>query len=161
MPWKSASPIEISEKEKIILTGNAVGTHTPMHLKMRSQIILHAAEGKTNNAIEREMGLNSETIKIWRDRYSGQKAELNKTESENPQKMRSLVEKILSDEQRRGAPTKFGDEQVAAIIALSLEDPARLELPFSHWTAELLQVEAKKRGIVEDISVRQIGRLID
>ena len=161
MPWKSASPIELSEKERIILTGNAVGTHTPLHLKIRSQIILHAAEGKTNNTIERKMELNSETVKIWRDRYSGQKEELKKTEVESPQKMRSSIEKILSDEQRPGAPAKFRDEQVAAIIALSLEDPAKLDLPFSHWSPKLLQIEAIKRGIVEDISVRQIGRLID
>jgi transposase len=160
MPWKKASEIEISEKERKILAENAVGRHKAMHIKIRSQIILEAAKGKTNNEIEREMGLNSETIKIWRNRYSRQKEELKKTEAENPQKMRRLIEKILTDEKRAGAPNKFRDEQVAAIIALSLEDPARLELPFSNWTPGLLRVEAKKRGIVEDISVRQIGRFL-
>jgi transposase len=160
MPWKKATPIEISEKERVILTENAKGTHTPLHLKTRSKIILNAALGKTNNAIEREMDLNSETVKIWRDRYGSQKAELNRTEAENPHKMRSLIEKILSDAQRPGTPPKFLDEQVAAIIALSLEDPSKLGLPFSNWTPELLQVEGIKRGIVESISVRQVGRFL-
>jgi len=160
MPWKKATPIEISEKERSLLTENAVGTHKPLHLKIRSQIILKAAEGKSNNAIEREMDLNSETVKIWRDRYGGQREELKRTEIESPQKMRSIIEKTLSDAQRPGTPPKFLDEQVAAIIALSLEDPARLGLPFSNWTPELLQVEAIKRGIVESISVRQVGRFL-
>ena len=110
MPWKKAMPIELSEKEREILTENADGTHKPLHLKIRSRIILCAAEGKTNNAIEREMDINSETVKIWRDRYGGQKAELKRTEAESPQKMRSLIEKILTDGQRPGAPPKFADE---------------------------------------------------
>jgi putative transposase len=160
MPWKKATPIEISEKEKIILTEKAKGTHTPLHIKIRSKIILKAAEGKTNNAIEREMDINSETVKIWRDRYGGQKEELKKAEAESPHKMRDLIEEILSDAPRPGTPPKFLDEQVAAIIALSLEDPARLGLPFSNWTPELLQVEAIERGIVESISVRQVGRFL-
>ena len=160
MPWKKATPIEISEKEKTILTENVKGTHTPLHIKNRSKIILKAAEGKTNNTIEREMEINSETVKIWRDRYGSQKAELKRTEAENPHKMRSLIEEILTDAQRPGTPPKFDDEQVAAIIAISLEDPARLGLPFSNWTPELLQVEAIKLGIVESISVRQVGRFL-
>ena len=113
MPWKKATPIELSEKERIILTENAVGTHKPQHMKIRSKIILLSSEGKTNNAIEREMDVNSETVKIWRDRYGSQKEELKRTEAESPYKMRSLIERTLSDAQRPGAPAKFLDEQVA------------------------------------------------
>ena len=160
MPWKSATKIEVSEKETRILRENALGTHTPLHLKKRSEIILKASEGKSNNAIEREMELNGETVKIWRDRYGEQKEELRRTETESPHKMRRLIEKILSDAQRPGAPSTFTDEQVAAIIALACEDPAKMGLPFSHWSPKLLRIEAIKLGIVESISVRQIGRFL-
>jgi putative transposase len=54
----------------------------------------------------------------------------------------------------------FRDEQIAAIIALSCEDPEVLGLPFSHWTPELLQIEAIKGGIIESISVRHVGRIL-
>jgi len=85
---------------------------------------------------------------------------LTRIESESPRKLRIAIEKVLSDERRRGAPPKFKVEQVAAIIALSCEEPEKLGYPFSHWTPELLRVEAIKLGIVDSISLRQIGRFL-
>jgi transposase len=160
MPWQTASKIELSEKQERILTEIASGTHTPLHLKTRAQIVLFAAKGWSNNTIEENMDLDSKTVKRWRDRYSGQYEELKRIEAETPYKTRSAIQKVLSDEQRPGAPPEFTDEQVAAIIAMACEDPAKLDLPFSHWTPTLLQIEVKKLGIVEDISVRQIGRFL-
>ena len=158
MPWIRASKIELSEKQERILTEFAVGTHSPLHLKTRSQIILSAAKGCTNNTIEKNMELDAKTVQLWRDRYSKQQEELKRIEAESPLKVRGLIVKILSDKQRPGSPSKFTDEQVAAIIALACEDPAKIGLPFSHWTPGLLQIEVIKRGIVPSISVRQIGR---
>jgi hypothetical protein len=106
------------------------------------------------------MEIDSKTIRLWRNRYSSEKEELNKTEAESPQRMRSKITEILSDAPRPGGPCTFADEQVAAIIALSLEDPASLGLPFSHWSPGLLRIEAIKIGIVEEISERQVGRFL-
>jgi hypothetical protein len=86
--------------------------------------------------------------------------ELNKIEKETPNKLRSAIIESLSDERRSGAPPKFTDSQAAALIALSCEDPEKLKLPFSRWTPEVLRVEAVKRNIVEDISIRQIQRFL-
>jgi len=160
MPWKSATKIELSEKEEKILKENAAGTHTPLHIKTRSEIILRASKGESNNAIERDMKLNSETVKLWRDKYGAQSEELRQTEAASPHKMRRKIEEILTDAPRAGAPPKFGDEQVAAIIALACEDPMKIGLPFSHWSPKLLQIEGIKLGIVENISVRQVGRFL-
>jgi putative transposase len=160
VPWKSAKKVELSEKQKKILTEYAVGTHTPLHLKTRSQIVLKAAEGWSNNAIEKDMGLDAKTVQLWRDRYVSQHEELRRVEAEAPLKTRGMIKETLSDRQRPGGPSKFTDEQVAAIIALACEDPAKINLPFSHWTPGLLQIEAIKLGIVSSISVRQIGRFL-
>ena len=160
MPWKSATEIILSEKQERILKEYAAGTHTPLHLKTRARIVLKAAEGYTNNSLEKETGLGAKAVKRWRDRYSKQYEELKRTEAETPQKVRGLIEKILSDEQRPGCPSKFTDEQVAAILVLACKDPAKLNLPFSHWTPGLLRIEVIKLGITESISVRQIGRFL-
>ena len=160
MARKSATKIEISEKEREILKENASGTHTPLHIKMRSQIILYASEGKSNHAIKRELEINIETVRLWRDRYGFKYEEMRRTEIESPQKMRRKIEEILTDEQRAGAPSKYLDEQVAAIIALACEDPMKMGLPFSHWSPKMLQIEVIKLGIVGSISVRQIGRFL-
>ena len=58
MPWKNATRVELSEKQERILKGYAAGTHTPMHLKTRAQIVLKAAQGRGNNPIEKGMGLD-------------------------------------------------------------------------------------------------------
>jgi len=160
MPWQLASTIVLSEKQKQILTEYAVGTHSPMHLKTRSQIILKASIGSSNNSIEREMGLDPTTVKCWRDRFCNSYEELKRIEAETPLKLRGAIIKVLSDEQRPGGPSKFADEQVAAIMAVACEDPAKFELSFSHWTPELLRIEVIKLGIVDNISIRQIGRFL-
>ena len=160
MPWKSATKIELSKKQEQILKEYASGSHTPLHLKTRSQIVLNAAKGLTNNAIEKNMGLDPSTVKLWRDRYGKQHEELKRAETETPRKIRGIIEKILSDEQRPGCPSRYTDEQVAGIIALACENPADLDLPFSHWTPGLLRIEAIKLRIVDNISVRQVGRFL-
>ena len=77
----------------------------------------------------------------WRNRYAGASEELTKTEAETPRKLGSVIEKVLSDAPRAGAPCTFTDEQVACIIALACELPESLELPFSHWSPSLLRKE--------------------
>jgi putative transposase len=160
MQLRTASVIQLSKKQRHILGKIAKGTHTPLHLKTRAQIILLAAAGWSNNAIEKTLKIDAKTVKRWRDRYSNQYNELQRTEAERPHKIRRTIMEVLSDEQRPGGPAKFTDEQVAAIIALACEDPMKFGIPFSHWTPQLLQIEVIKLGIVESISVRQIGRFL-
>ena len=160
MPWKNATKVKISKKQEQILKEYEAGTHTPMHLKTRAQIVLKAAKGWGNNSIEKDMGVDAKGVKRWRDRYGAKHEELRRAEAETPHKIRSLIKKILSDEQRPGRPSTFQDSQVAAILALACEDPEKRGLPFSHWTPGLLQIEVIKLGIVESISVRQVGRFL-
>jgi len=156
MEINQAAVIKLSEKQENILRQMQVGTHSPLHYKRRAEIILLANQGKSNNEIERTMSIDSEMITLWRNRYAAAKKELAITEAENPRKLRSVIEKLLSDELRSGRPPTFTNEQVASIIALSLQNPDELKLPFSHWTPELLKDEAIKRGIVPSISASQV-----
>jgi transposase len=160
MPQNTARKIEISEKERQILEEYSKSTHQPLHLKIRSEIILQAARGLSNNEIERNMNLSARRVKTWRDRYSDSREKIGKTEEEAPNKLRNAIKEALSDEQRPGAPATFRDEQVAAIVALACEDPASLGLPFSHWSSKSLREEAIKLGIVENISARQVSRFL-
>jgi putative transposase len=43
---------------------------------------------------------------------------------------------------------------------MACEDPGKFNVPFSHWSPALLQIEVIKLGIVASISVRQIGRFL-
>ena len=155
-----AATIKLTEQQEKILKQLQVGTHTAMHLKIRSEIILLASQGYTNNGIEKEMGIHGETITKWRNRYAQAQTELASVESETPRKLRNHIEKTLSDEQRSGKPPTFPDEVVACIIAISCQKPEESGLPFSHWTPTLLRDEVIKRGIVTSISATQISRFL-
>ena len=156
MARNQAVELNLSAAQEKILQQLLKGTHSPQHYKQRAEIILLASQGNSNNKIERMLNIHGETVTKWRNRYAGAEKELALTEEENPQKLRSAIEKVLSDEQRRGRTPKFTDEQVACIIALSLQKPEELGLPFSHWTISSLRDEVINRGIVAYISTTQV-----
>jgi hypothetical protein len=45
-------------------------------------------------------------------------------------------------------------------VALACEAPEDSDLPISHWTQQALADEAMRRGIVEEISQRSVGRFL-
>ena len=160
MPIMSAPPIKLSSKQEAILREYSKSRTVGENLRSRSEIILRANQGESNNTIEKEMGITGKKVTRWRNRYSAQYEELRRIESESPHKLRGLIGEVLRDEQRAGVPPKFRDEQVASIIALACEEPMKIGLPFSHWSPSLLRLEAIKVGIVEEISARQVGRFL-
>jgi hypothetical protein len=46
------------------------------------------------------------------------------------------------------------------LVAIACEDPGQSERPVTHWTRKELADEAVKRGIVEQISPRSVGRFL-
>ena len=59
-----------------------------------------------------------------------------------------------------GTPATFTLEQIVQIIAIACEEPTISERPISHWSPTEIADEAIKRGIVEQISVRSVGRFL-
>lgn len=155
MSRNEAQPIKLSEKQEKILREMANSRTYGANLTSRSLIVLYANEGKSNNAIEKEMQITGKKVTRWRNRYSEGLEELNRIEIESPHKLRSAIEKMLSDEPRSGAPPIYQAEQVAAILLVACEGPSKYDLPFSHWTPGLLRKQVIDMGIVDDISVRQ------
>jgi len=158
MPGKKAVVVILSSKQEQILDSLSKGTHTPLHLKQRSSIVLMASHGENNYAISRKLQLSYDCVSKWRSRYAAALPELEKIEAESPLQLRREITSALTDRQRPGAPPTFTPEQVAAIIALSCEEPGQFGLPFSHWTPTLLKQTAIEMGIVTSISERQIQR---
>ena len=71
------------------------------------------------------------------------------------------IESVKADELRPGTPARFSLEQIVEILALACDPPDASEYPISHWTPQALRVEAIKRGIVDQISVRHVGRFLN
>jgi putative transposase len=66
----------------------------------------------------------------------------------------------LSDAPRSGTPATSSSEQIRAIIASACEAPQDSGRASTRWTQWEIADEAVKRGIVESISARSIGRFL-
>lgn len=144
--------IELSAEEKEGLEKIARRPSTAQHLAQRARIVLTANEGQNNVDIARVEGVSVNQVRKWRRRWVELKA--------TPREELSL-EARLQDLPRSGSPGKFSAEQLVQIIALACEDPQTSGYPVSHWTPQEIAAEAIKRGIVESISPRQVGRFLN
>jgi len=101
-------------------------------------------------------------VRLWRTRWLAAASLLAQAEAESvsSQQLLSLITKILSDEPRLGTPNFFSVEIVVQIVALACETPQESERSVSHWSARELADEAVKRGIVEKVSPRSVGRFL-
>ena len=167
------NPVEIKlskrqRKELEIIVGRR---NSFQGLVIRAKIILLADEGKNNAFIGKKLGLNDDTVRLWRKRWSTSEEKIARIESDAfPQNgeidksyykqfVLAIIETI-KDARRSGAPTVFSAEQFAAIIAISCQQPTECGREVSHWTGRELADEAIKQGIVDSISASTVGRLL-
>jgi putative transposase len=124
---------------------------TAQQLAIRAQIILAAAAGHNNAQIARRLGVDVDTVRLWRQRWlSFQGVSLEDV---------SVAER-LADAPRPGHPARITAEQVCHIVALACEAPSGAGRPISQWTSRELAEEIRARGIVEQISPRHAARLL-
>jgi putative transposase len=124
-------------------------------------MILEASVNNNNEQVAYRLDSHRETVRSWRQRWLEAAPALEAVEAEGDDKaLAELVEKILTDEPRSGAPATFTAEQIVQIVALACEEPSASGRPISHWTPRELAEEAIKRGIVESISPRSVGRFL-
>ena len=67
----------------------------------------------------------------------------------------------LKDSERSGTPAKLNMEQVVELFALACSKPEDYGRPISDWTARELAEEIEKQGIIDSISPRHVGRLLE
>jgi putative transposase len=140
------SDAEEKELARLVRRHNA-----PQQIVLRARIIQAAETGMNNQQIGCELGLCVNTVRLWRNRWVAlQSVPLEELG----------VEARLSDAPRSGTPGKFSAEQMVQIIAIACEDPEANGYPVSHWTPKEIVIEVVKRGVVESISERQVGRFL-
>jgi len=166
MSTPKALPLQASEESHAILEGISRRRTAPMWLVTRCQIILDALSGSSNSQIARELDIKRNTVRHWRSRWHATQAGRETLESQVAQDASKAAElegyliDSLRDAYRSGKPPKFSAEQVVQIVAIACESPEASGYPISHWSAKEIRLEAIKRGIVEDISERQVGRFL-
>ena len=143
--------IQLSDAERTALETLGRRHTTPQQLALRARIILAAAAGQRNRQIARELQVARETVRLWRQRWQERQAV--------PLEAQSVADR-LTDQPRPGAPGRITPEQWCQLVALVCEVPEGSERPISHWTPREIADEAVKRGLVEQISPRHVGRFL-
>ncbi|HLV99284.1 MAG TPA: helix-turn-helix domain-containing protein [Ktedonobacterales bacterium] len=149
MPKRATQVILTDQEQGALLQVTKHHRSEQQHVR-RARIVLAAAEGRSNTQIARELALNVDTVRLWRDRWVGlQGIDLD---------TRSCAER-LQDAPRPGTPPKFTAEQRCQIATIACEAPRDAGRPISQWTGREIANELQARGIVEQISPRHASYL--
>jgi transposase len=140
LPVAAACPIALRAGERERLKKMAYGHKTEYRLRMRAQVVLHAARGRANARISRATGLHLDTVRCWRGRFAE----------------RGLGG--LSDRDRSGRPPSYTALQVAEAKALACRLPAETGVPLARWSCPELAAELTARGITGPISASTVRR---
>src|SRR5437588_11314631 len=99
---KRATAVNLSEKEQEGLLQITKRHRSEQQVVLRARIVLAAAQGTSNAQIGRELGVNVDTVRLWRDRWVGlQGSELSTL---------SIIERVEAAP-RPGVEPKFRVEQ--------------------------------------------------
>jgi transposase len=143
--------VELSVNERRGLEDLVRAHRTPQQVALRARIVLAAAAGQNNTQIARQVGIDADTVRLWRMRWLALQgvslADLSLTER-------------LTDAPKPGAPARITPEQVCQVVALACEAPANAGRPISQWSAREIADEIIKRGIIDRISPRHAARLL-
>lgn len=115
-------PIVLGEGEKLQLKTMAKSRSLPHALVIRARLVLMAADGRTNEAIARELRLSRQSVCKWRQRYLRQ----------------GLAG--LHDELRPGRPRSVSDEAVARLVRKTLSTKPK---DGTHWTVRSIAHETR------------------
>ena len=121
---------------------------TPQQIALRARIILLLCKGMSRSKVAHELNVSPDMVRLWHHRW----LDSSKTDK--------CVRDRIEDSHRSGAPAKFSVNQLTHLFAIACENPDGSNRPISHWTARELADELIKRGIVESISARHVGRLL-
>jgi len=162
MPTPYALAIHLSERQQYLLEQMSRKRTSAHHLVQRAQIVLLAAAGGSNTQISQQVNLHRHQVRHWRQQWQDASEQLQRLEAEGvgDEAFTQQIIEVLSDEARSGGPAKFSVEQIIEVVAVACEPPASSGLSISHWTPRELAEEVVRRGIVESISARSVGRFL-
>jgi transposase len=127
MPMSSPYVIVLSDAEEAELSARARSGRSAYRDRLRAQIVLAAAAGRSNAGIAAEAGVCTDTVRKWRRRFASDRLA------------------GLKDAGRSGRPPVFTGAARAEAVALACALPAESGVPLSRWSCPELARELGKR----------------
>lgn len=162
-PSPAVSPrVQMTAQQRACLEQIARRQTSPQRLVRRAKILLALETGVTQCHVMRQLHLNRGTVQMWGRRWGVLAPKLAQmaTEEDSDKALTTILVGALADHPRAGTPATFTAEQIVRIVAVACEDPADSGRPVSHWTPREVAEEVRKRGIMETISTRSVGRFL-
>jgi putative transposase len=154
--------MQLTARQQACLEQIARRQTSPQRLVRRAKILLALETGATECHVARQMHLNRGTVRTWHQRWLALAPKLEQIEAAggSDKVLITRIVEALTDHPRPGTPATFTAEQIVQIVAVACEDPADAGRPVSHWTPREVAEEVRKRGVVETISTRSVGRFL-
>ena len=142
--WKRADTLPMTMEQKKTLESWIRAGTTPQRMVLRSRICMLASEGRSNNAIAKELNVSRPTILLWRERFSKQGL-LGLSEDAShgasaqrlsAEQVRSIVETTLHT--KAPGATQWSTRTLAAKLGVSQSSVVRV------WNAHGLQPHRTK-----------------
>ena len=159
---RNAARIILDQKIMSMLEQITRRRNAPQSKVKRAFVILEAANGQKSDQIAGHIGIDSDTVGLWRRRWAKESPRIEAAVKSNcsDAQLQELILDILSDKPRPGTPPDFTAEQVTQIMALACSPPKDCNVPLSHWTPSALAREAILQKIVDSISPASVGRFL-
>jgi len=135
--------VTLTAAERKALKKRIRGTRTAWRDRLRAQIVLAAAMGRSNARIARDLRISQDTARKWRGRFADRGLE------------------GLSDLPRPGRPRQISAEVRAAVVALACQLPAVTGVPLAHWTGPELAAELTAQNLASSpVSASSVLRIL-
>src|SRR3984893_7629894 len=135
--------VAVTAAERKALKKRIRGTRTAWRDRLRAQIVLAAAMGRSTARIARDLRISQDTARKWRGRVAD----------------RGLGG--LRDLRRPGRPRQISAEVRAAVVALACQLPAATGVPLAHWTGPELAAELTARNLARfPVSASSVLRIL-
>jgi transposase len=136
VPRTSRYRIELTAEERRELERRAQTPTLPFRDAQRARLILYAAEGLPDQQIAVRVDCHPEVVSRWRRRFCEEGIE------------------GLQDRPRAGRPRRFPPEQVAEVVAVACELPARHGRPLGRFSRSELHQLVLERASCEAPATR-------
>ena len=147
-------PLALDPEHEIQLKKLSHSGMTPILIAKRAKILLLKAEGKSDDFIASELGINRRTVILWVKKYK------NRTPDDT-------IDSLLSESEGRGRKEEISGEAKTWLISIACMKPKDLGLAAETWTneslANYLRTHATEAGFerLSTVSTSGFYRILD